>query len=210
MEENKTIQEQKEVSQTKEPAVIADNSLAETEKSVSQNQEGQVESTPSDLILGKFKSQDELIKAYQELEKHRGIQSEELGLLRQNATKLNLINEAWKTLDTRREEAKEIAKTIEKYNTPHYFQDPSFKEIYKEAFGLLGKNLDTDRLVNLLESYVASRIFAHDKDIAAEKETQQILNSMTFDKNSSSINPPKKRLDEMTPKEVDELLERLI
>ena len=37
------------------------------------------------------------------------------------------------------------------------------------------------------------------------------LKNMAFSKNNnSSITPPQKRLDEMTPKEVDELLERLI
>ena len=35
--------------------------------------------------------------------------------------------------------------------------------------------------------------------------------SMTYDKNpKSSFSPPQKRFDEMTDKEVDELLERLI
>ena len=45
----------------------------------------------------------------------------------------------------------------------------------------------------------------------AELETQSVLDSMTYSKNpKTSINSPQKSLDEMTPQEVDELLERLI
>ena len=43
---------------------VSDNS-----SDVSQQQEGQAENAPSELILGKFKSVDELMKAYEKLEK---------------------------------------------------------------------------------------------------------------------------------------------
>ena len=104
-----------------------------------------------------------------------------------------------------------LGKYLEKYNTPEYFQDPSFNQLFKEAYALLGNNLDMDRLVTLLDEYVSARIFAHDREKSAKGETEKILDSMTYDKNSkTSFTPPKKRFDEMTPKEVDELLERLI
>ena len=70
-----------------EPEVDSDNSQA-------QQAEGQAEA-PSNLILGKFKSVEDLSKAYQELEKHQGVQSEELGSLRQNSAMLNNITQAW-------------------------------------------------------------------------------------------------------------------
>ena len=186
-----------------EPEVNSDNSQA-------QQAEGQAEA-PSNLILGKFKSVEDLSKAYQELEKHQGVQSEELGSLRQNSAMLNNITQAWDKERAVKDAEKELREATKKYNTPQYFQDPSFREIYKEAYLALGKNLDADRLINLIEGYVSSRIFANERKRAAESENQSVINSMTFSKNEkSSITPPRKRLDEMTPKEVDDLLERLI
>ncbi len=170
--------------------------------------EGQSED-PSNLILGKFKSVEDLSKAYQEIEKQRGIQSEELGILRQNAVKLKDITDIWDKAKNVKEAADSIKEAVNKYEK--YFIDPSFKQMYKEAYLAMGKNLDIDRFVNLLEGYVSSRIFAHERERAAEAETSKATDLMTFSKNEkSSLTPPKKRLDEMTPKEVDELLERLI
>ncbi len=196
------IQEQNVV----EEPVITDN----PDTTASQS-EGQAQSAPSELILGKFKSVDELSKAYEELQKYQGAQSQELGTLRQHSAMLNNINELWskeKEIQNAREELTGIS---QKYNKPEYFQDPSFREIYKEAFVALGKKLDTDRFINLLENYVSSRIFAKEKASSAKNETENAIGTMTFSKNNtSSLTPPKKRLDQMTPKEVDELLERLI
>ena len=198
------MEEIKEQNAAQEPEINSDNSKAQTE-------EGQAQTAPSEMILGKFKSVEDLSKAYQELEKHQGVQSEELGALRQNSVMLNNITQAWDRIKALKNAEKELKEAAKKYNTPQYFQDPSFREIYKEAYLALGKNLDADRLINLIEGYVSSRIFANERKRAAESENQSAINSMTFSKNEkSSITPPRKRLDEMTPKEVDDLLERLI
>ena len=83
--------------------------------------------------------------------------------------------------------------------------------MYSEVFKVFGEDLDTDRFVNLLEGYVSSRIFANEKKKAAKNETEEVLGSMSYSKNSkNSFTPPQKRFDEMTPKEIDELLEKLI
>ena len=193
-----------------EPEVNPDNSktepIAEGQAEVETNTEA-----PSELILGKFKSVEDLSKAYQELEKHQGLQSEELGILRQNSAMFKGVQQAWAKEREVKEAEAEIKEAVKKYNTPEYFQDPSFKQLYKEAYIALGKNLDADKFVNLLEGYVSSRIFALEKERAKLNETQKATDTMDFSKNeTSSITPPKKRLDEMSPKEVDELLERLI
>ena len=190
-----------------EPVNSADNY-----GTVSKQTEGQAGSAPSEqLILGKFKSVNELSKAYTELEKLQGSQSKELGSLRQQNNFFNAIGEMLNKQQEVKNSQEEISKDLEKYNTPEYFQNPIFREIYKEAFRVLGNNLDTDRLVDLAETYVKSRIFASERAKAAQQETDNAIGSMTFSKNKvSSITPPKKRLDEMTPKEVDDLLERLI
>ncbi len=188
--------------------VLTDNSAV-----VSNEQEGQAVNAPSDekLILGKFKSVDELTKAYAELEKLQGTQSKELGALRQRNGFFNAIGEMLNKQQEVKNAQDEISKDMEKYNTPEYFQNPIFREIYKEAFQILGNNLDTERLVDLAENYVKSRIFANEKAKAAQAETDKAIDSMNFSKNKvSSLIPPKKRLDEMTSKEVDDLLERLI
>ena len=198
------IQEQELVQEPSEDTL--DNSSAKNEEGQAAN-----DAPSSELILGKFKSVEDLTKAYQELEKYQGIQSQELGELRQNAAAVNAIKGIWEKQDNLVKASKELEKVAAKYNTPQYFQDPSFREMYKQAYLALGKNLDADKFINLLEGYVSSRIFAHDKIKSANSETQRVVNSMTFEKNNTnSLEPPKKRLDEMTPKEVDELLERLI
>jgi len=195
-EQNKVIEE---------PAVQADNSETQVKN------EGQAAAPSEELILGKFKSVGDLSAAYSKLEKHQGMQSAELGDLRQKTAFLGSITDAWERERQIRNAGEELKKAAEKYNTPQYFQDPTFREIYKQAFFALGKNLDSEKLVNLLEGYVSSRIFAHDRMRAANSETQKVVDGMNFSKNEvSSLKPPKKRLDEMTPKEVDELLERII
>ncbi len=193
-----------------EPGVNPDNSKTEP-IAEGQAEAATVAEAPSELILGKFKSVEDLSKAYQELEKHQGLQSEELGILRQNSAMFKGVQQAWAKEREVKEAEAEIKEAVKKYNTPEYFQDPSFKQLYKEAYIALGKNLDADKFVNLLEGYVSSRIFALEKERAKLNETQKATDTMDFSKNeTSSITPPKKRLDEMSPKEVDELLERLI
>ncbi len=193
-----------------EPEVNPDNSKTEP-IAEGQAEAATVAEAPSELILGKFKSVEDLSKAYQELEKHQGLQSEELGILRQNSAMFKGVQQAWAKEREVKEAEAEIKEAVKKYNTPEYFQDPSFKQLYKEAYIALGKNLDADKFVNLLEGYVSSRIFALEKERAKLNETQKATDTMDFSKNeTSSITPPKKRLDEMSPKEVDELLERLI
>lgn len=166
---------------------------------------------PSSLILGKFKSVEELTKAYKELEKFQGSQSEELGLLRQKALISDDVNKAWEKQQQIEKAQENLKQVAQKYNSPQYFQDPSFREIYKEAYLALGENLDSDRFVTLIEDYVASRILAIEKSKAVEKENRSAIDAMNFSKNEvSSITPPKKRIDEMTQTELDELLKRLI
>ena len=177
-------------------------------------QEGEsISENPSEaLILGKFKSVEDLSKAYQELERRQGVSSAELGSLRKNVSELREVSRVFDLFKKSTGEIQEyLDRYKDKYNTPEYFQDPSFKEIFREAYTVLGNNLNMDRLVSLLDEYVSARIFAHDRERSAKNETEKVLDSMTYDKNSkTSFTPPKKRFDEMTPKEVDELLERLI
>lgn len=182
-----------------------DFEASKREKSTAEGQS----TDPSSLILGKFKSTEDLSKAYRELEKLQGNQSAELGDLRNKLGFLNIINDAWKKMDTLKQDEKFLREASEKYT--EYFQDPTFKEIYREAYGAFGNKLDTERLITLLESYVSSRIYAHDKLKLIEEENNKAINTMTYSKNpDSSLTPPKKRIDEMSEDEMNELLDRLI
>jgi hypothetical protein len=217
--EETAIQTDTMVSASDEPTNKVDNSLGgenhvdyqPKEQELDGRQSSEVDLS-SDLILGKFKSVEDLSKAYEALQKQQGICSEELGLLRKNAFVYNQAQKNFETLKKYQNGFETVIKRdMEKYNSSEYFQDPTFKEIYKEAFQALGENLDTDRFVQLLEGYVSSRIFAHDKSKAAQKETQEILNSMDYKNDSkSTFTPPQKRFDEMTDREIDEMLDKLI
>ena len=185
---------------------VFESELADTQNSC----EGQ-SIDPSHLILGKFKSTEDLSKAYQELQKLQGNQTQELGALRQQASMLHMITDAWEKERSIKLSEQELKNAASKYNTPEYFQDPSFRQMYREAYMALGNNLDVDKFINLIEGYVSARVFAHDQKKAANAETQKAIEGMIFDKNSqTSFNPPKKLIAEMTPKELDELLDRLI
>ena len=211
------IQNETQISeeQIEEPANDDNSSdvTAETTEIQSEYEgESLTQSPQEELILGKFKSVDDLSKAYQELERRQGVSSDELGALRRSVSELNEVNKNFQ-LFTRatREMGEYLNRYMGKYNTPEYFQDPTFKQIFREAYTVLGSDLDMDKMVNLLDEYVSARIFAHDRANAAKDETEKVLDSMTYDKNSkTSFAPPQKRFDEMTPKEVDELLDRLI
>ena len=222
--EEKQIQTELEASnlQIDEPISVDNSEIEENEDSDFSSNEIQEEGQSFDaempkdpseeLILGKFKSVEDLSRAYEELQKRQGQSSEELGNLRKEIAGINEVKENLNFFNAKKEEYLEtILRDKEKYNLPEYFQDPTFKEIYQEALYVYGADLDTERMINLIEKYVSTRIQAHEKKKLASNETQSVLDSMTYSKNpKSKFTPPKKSFDEMTPQEVDELLDRLI
>lgn len=222
MEENQ-IQTQFSANEYSEPVNTDNSNYSDSETAYSSEDQwtyqGQSQTQSLDpqvnsenLILGKFKSVDELSKAYQELQRYQGICSEELGELRKNSTAFKMAQDNLELLEKyQRGYLNRIVKDQEKYNAPEYFQDPSFREMYKEVFKVFGEDLDTEKFVNLLEGYVSSRIFASEKKKAAKDETDRVLDSMNYSKNpKSSVSKPKKRFDEMTQQEIDDLLDELI
>ena len=192
-----------------------DNSIQEQNKSANPDSdeiEGQSQDPSENLIIGKFKNVDELAKAYSELQKFQGQSSQELGELRKESSSVHQLKGSLETLIGMKDSFLEtINSTREKYNQPEYFQDANFRELYKEAFMALEGNLDSDKFISLLESYVKSRVAGYEKSKAANAETQSVINTMTYSKGSKqTFTPPKKSLDEMTPKEIEDLIDRLI
>lgn len=206
MEENQ-FKEQDAQTENNEPA-FAENSSVQKDASIEKNtSEGK--SKDPELILGKFKSTEDLTKAYQELEKLQGTQSSELGNLRETLAGMRNMQNSLQQLQSIFDNQQVLQETAQKYK--EYFQDPSFRELYTEAYRFLGNNLDTERLVNLVEAYTSARINAWEKSRLAKAENQKAIGGMKFDKNDKNTQTPvKKSIQEMTPKELDELLDRLI
>ncbi len=206
MEENQ-LQEQSFAESIQEPEQSSENSSNQNETLQPNEKEGQ--SGDPSLILGKFKSAEDLTKAYQELQRLQGTQSAELGDLRKRSALMGQVKQAWDTLDKISYSEKTLRETSQKYST--YFEDPSFREMYSQAYLALGDNLDADLFVNLLEGYVSSRIYAHDKAKSAQAETTQALGGVKFDKNNTQTKVvTNKCIKDMSPKELDALLDELI
>ena len=90
MEETQ-IETQNLSEQTQEPEVYENSAdVYDEEPEVQDFQEGESlgQDPSADLILGKFKSVEDLSKAYQELERRQGLSSAELGALRRNVSEL--------------------------------------------------------------------------------------------------------------------------
>lgn len=210
------IKQETQISELEKTAPVnTDNAeqISENTESVKQNEGQSGRTDPSNgLILGKFKTVEDLSKAYEELQKHQGKSSEELGSLRKELANMNTYKEFAANLNGYQNSIiSVIERDKELYNTPEYLQNPVFKEIYSEALMTFGDNLDTDRLIGLLDKYVENRILAYDKEKSAKNETQNILDSMTYSKNpKNSLTPPKKTLDEMSDDEFKASLRKLI
>lgn len=211
MSENQ-LKNQETDSKLQEPKRNFDNSGDLEKEIVEKIQKEQGQSIdPSALILGKFKTQEDLIKAYQDLEKLQGNQSAELGQLRQDSGIWRNISDVLQDrifIEDSKEKLQEIAK---KYDKPEYFQDPSFRSMFSEAYRVMKDNLDVDYMIEMLEGYVSGRISAYERAKAAQAENQKALGGVSFDKNNdSTMKTPAKRLDEMSKEEIDDILDRLL
>ncbi len=217
MNENSAIQEKQCENADMKAPVQSDN--ASENEQIHKNEvvdsklfEGQSEkSDPKEnLILGKFKTVDDLSKAYVELQKHQGKSSEELGTLRKELSNFEELKNATNYVQAYQESIIPVIRR-DKELYPEYFENSVFKEMYSEALMAHGDNLDTDRMINLLETYVQERIKAYDKQKTAEVENQQILDNMSYSKNpKNSISDPKKSLNEMSEDEFRESIRKLI
>jgi len=106
MEENKIVDENLVSDEVPELSENTDTEVGFSENLQNDYEEGQASAPLENLILGKFKSVEDLSKAYQELEKLQGNQSQELGNLRKNVGIINAIQDAWqKEKELRQNEA---------------------------------------------------------------------------------------------------------
>ena len=190
------------------------NEISETNKDVSQtqvSQQGQ-NSENSELILGKFKSVEDLTNAYKNMESQHGQQSKEIGELRKKAEMLDGLQKNFNKQVELFSGAKEyVTNIVNKYDKEQYFKNPEFNKLYQEAFTALGTNLDTDKFVTLLDNYVESRIGLHEKEQSAKSETENAKSQMQF--SDSAIKKDTKALPKvqtMTPEMVDAFVAKYI
>lgn len=193
-----------------------DTSAAENTE-VSENKAQQTQdvqsSDNSELILGKFKSLDELTKAYKNMESQHGQQSKELGELRKKAELFENLQKQSAEKSKHLNEVKDfVQKNVSKYDNEQYFKNPEFANLYKEAFVALGTNLDSDKFVSLLENYVNSRINMHEKAKSAKSETESAKSQMQFSDSSASKKSSKTlpKIDTMSKDKIDEFVAKYI
>ena len=190
------------------------NEISENNTDVSQtqvSQQGQ-NSENSELILGKFKSVEDLTNAYKNMESQHGQQSKEIGELRKKAEMLDGLQKKFNKQVELFSGAKEyVTNIVNKYDKEQYFKNPEFNKLYQEVFTALGTNLDTDKFVKLLDNYVESRIGLHEKEQSAKSETENAKSQMQF--SASAIKKNTKALPKvqtMTPEMVDAFVAKYI
>ena len=136
---------------------------------INQNETNQ---NDSNLIMGKFKSVEDLSNAYKNMESLQGQQSKEIGELRKKAQIFDEVQKKINETNQNYQAAKEyFEKNVPKYDNDDYFKNPEFSNLYKEAFLALGTKLDTDKFVSLVDNYVKSRISLYEKAKSAKSET---------------------------------------
>ena len=186
-----------------------DNTQAAPQEQIQDNTAG---NENSELIMGKFKSVDDLSNAYKNMETKHGQQSKELGELRKKAEILDKIQKQVSDFQENNKAIKEyIDKNAAKYNKDEYLKNPEFNNLYKEALMALGTNLDTDKFVSLLDSYVSSRISMYEKSQSAKSETENSKSQMQFsDSSPKAASKAIPKLDTLDDAQIDEVIAKYI
>lgn len=165
----------------------------------------------NELILGKFKTIEDLKNAYQNLQKQQGEQSVELGELRKLKQALQQIAEKKKEEDLQESAKQEYVNNyLSKYDNENYFQNDAFKTLYSAAFDALGTNLDTDGFVQKLEDYVVSRILLKEHLKNAQDENKSATDSLNFSKGESKSTEKKLRFQDIPQDELEKYIAKYV
>lgn len=171
-----------------------------------------IETKQEELILGKFKNVEELAKAYQNMQTQSGQQSKELGELRKKAEEFDSLKAQSEQEEIFKQTAQNYINNVRpKYDKEEYFKNKEFNEIFGQAYNAYGENLDTDKLVSLLDAYAQSRINLYEKYKSANSETEEAKAQMNFSqsepKKDSSTIP---NMSNMNKDEIDRLIAKYI
>ena len=171
-----------------------------------------IETKQEELILGKFKNVEELAKAYQNMQTQSGQQSKELGELRKKAEEFDSLKAQSEQEEILKQTAQNYINNVRpKYDKEEYFKNKEFNEIFGQAYNAYRENLDTDKLVSLLDAYVQSRINLYEKYKSANSETEEAKAQMNFSQSEpkkDSSNIP--NMSNMNKDEIDRLIAKYI
>lgn len=164
------------------------------------------------LILGKFKSVEDLSRAYLELQRKFGSQAQEVGELRKIAEEYQAHKAQCDVGRQRLDNFKNYLQGIHsKYNNEKYLQNPKFRQIFKSAYEAFGNNLDVESLIQMLEGYHSSRNSLNDINDAIKSETDSATDMLAYSSTPSKFKSvPKKRLTDMTQDELNKALDELM
>lgn len=182
-----------------------DNKIENLNEANENNNVNQSDNNENDLILGKFKSVDDLADAYKNIQSQSGQQSKELGELRKKAEIFDNLQKQITESGSKIQEARNyFSQVVPKYSNDEYFKNNEFTNLYKEAFSALGVNLDTDKFITLLDKYVNSRINLYEKNKSAKSENEYIKNQMKFSESApKNIQSSIPKLDNLSNEEID-------
>ena len=163
------------------------------------------------LLAGKFKSVEDLSKAYIELEKKFGFQAQELGDLRKIAEEYAIHKENCRINEQRLNEFQELVRGMtEKYDSDNYLRNKEFRDILSAAYQGFGNKLDVDEMVDLLEKYHNSRLSMAKQADMLKSEADSATDMLAYSNTPSKVQAPKKRLSDMTPEELNKALDELM
>ena len=204
---DKYISENPQKTYRQEPPIMEDNSPISTYGPVSNT----TPASSTGLLAGKFKSVEDLSRAYIELERKFGLQAQEVGELRRLAEEYSVHKQKCsRTQQALTEFQNFIQNMPEKYHSDNYLNNREFREILKAAYDGYKGNLNVDAMVNMIENYMNARSSMAKKASAISDEAALATDMLAYSNGQSKFKGPKKRLTDMTPEELDKALDELM
>ncbi len=209
---NRIMSDNPEMCADYEPSYYEDNSAPVTSDSekaqIERNIPRPLENNP---ILGKFKSVEDLSKAYIELQKKFGQLARETGELRKIAQEYEAHMARCRDGRRRLEEFKGLVEGMSsKYNTEAYLQNKEFRDLLKAAYDGYGNKLDVDSMVQLVENYLNSRMAQIQRAKALEVESDNATDMLAYTNNRPKSKTYRKKLSDMSQAELEKALDELM
>ncbi len=193
-----------------EPSEFEENSIP-SEYGSGNAQAGIPHPLDNNSILGKFKSVDELSKAYLELQKKFGQLAGEVGELRKIAQAYEAHMARCQAGRRQLEDFRTLVNGMDtKYNTEAYLQNREFRDLLKAAYDGYGNRLDVDSMVRLLDNYLNSRMAQMQRADALKSESDKATDMLAYTDNQPKFKTARKKLTQMSQEELEKALDELM
>ena len=193
-----------------EPSEFEENSIP-SEYGSDNAQAGIPHPLDNNSILGKFKSVDELSKAYLELQKKFGQLAGEVGELRKIAQAYEAHMARCQAGRRQLEDFRTLVNGMDtKYNTEAYLQNREFRDLLKAAYDGYGNRLDVDSMVRLLDNYLNSRMAQMQRADALKSESDKATDMLAYTDNQPKFKTARKKLTQMSQEELEKALDELM